>query len=148
MRLHEDAKIERLKQLPLFQNATKEGLLHLAQAADEIDVDEGTRIITQDRFNREAYIIVSGSVDIEVDGEHVATIPAGEIVGELGLFGHGPSSATVTAREPTRVLTIPYNRFDQILEDNPSMGIELARELAGRLFSMDMEHKRHVHHDD
>lgn len=145
MRLQHDAKIVRLRQISLFQNSTDEGLLHLAQAADEIDVPAGTQIIAQGQHNREASIIVSGSVDVMVDGDHVATIPAGEIVGELGLFGLGPSTATVTAAEDTTILTIPYNRFDQILEDNPSMGIELARELAGRLYNMDVDHGRHAH---
>jgi CRP-like cAMP-binding protein len=145
MRLQHDAKIERLKQIPLFGNATNEGLKHLAQAADEIDVSAGTQIIAQGQHNREASIIVSGSVDVVVDGEHVATIPAGQIVGELGLFGLGPSTATVTAAEAVTLLTIPYNRFDQILEDNPSMAIELARELAGRLFNMDVHHGSHSH---
>ena len=145
MRLHPDAKMDRLKEIPLFRNATKEGLIHLAQAADEIDVSSGTQINRQGHHNREASIIVAGSVDVHVDGEHVATIPAGEIVGELGLFGLGPSSATVTAAEDVTLLTIPYNRFDQILQDNPSMGIELARELAGRLFNMDADHAKHAH---
>lgn len=144
MRLHHDAKIDRLKEIPLFKNATKEGLKHLAQAADEIDVKAGTQIIAQGQHNREASIIVSGSVKVEVDGEHVATIPTGEIVGELGLFGLGPSTATVTAAEHVTLLTIPYNRFDQILDDNPSMGVELARELAGRLFKMDVHHGEHA----
>jgi CRP-like cAMP-binding protein len=138
MRLHRDAKIERLRTIPLFRNSSDEGLVHLAQAADEIDVSAGRQIIAQGQHNREASIIVSGSVDVEVDGDHVATIPAGEIVGELGLFGLGPSRATVTATEDTTLLTIPYNRFDQILEDNPEMVIELARELAGRLYQMDV----------
>ncbi len=145
MRLHHDAKIERLKHIPLFKNATNEGLKHLAQAADEIDVKAGTQIIAQGQHNREASIIVSGSVDVVVDNEHVATIPAGEIVGELGLFGSGPSTATVTAAEDVTLLTIPYNRFDQIMEDNPSMVIEIARELAGRLFRMDVHHADHAH---
>ena len=145
MRLHHDAKIDRLKQIPLFRNSTKEGLIHLAQAADEIDVSSGTQIIGQGQHNREASIIVSGSVNIIVDGENVATVPAGEIIGELGLFGLGPSTATVTAAEDVTLLTIPYNRFDQILDDNPSMGIELARELAGRLFNTHVGHARNDH---
>ncbi|MBT8241016.1 MAG: cyclic nucleotide-binding domain-containing protein [Acidimicrobiia bacterium] len=145
MRLHHDAKIERLKQIPLFRNATKEALVHLAQAADEIDVSAGTQIIVQGHHNREASIIVSGAVEVKVDGELVAKIPAGEIVGELGLFGLGPATATVTATEDTTLISIPYNRFDQILEDNPPLVIELARELAGRLFRMDVHHASHTH---
>lgn len=144
MRLHHDAKVERLKEIPLFRNASKDGLKHLSEAADEVDVSPGTELIGQGHRNHEAYVIVSGTVEIEVDGDKVATVPAGQIVGELGLFGHGPASATVTAIDEVSVLSIPYNRFDQILDETPGLAKEIARELAGRLHAMDQEHARHV----
>lgn len=143
MKLHHDAKIERLKQIHLFRNASKDGLKHLAETADEVTVKAGTEIIGQSHLNHDAYVIVSGSVDVTVDGHKVATIPEGELVGELGLFGHGPASATVTAAEEVTALVIPYNRFDQILDDTPGLAKEIAKELAGRLHAMDAEHAKH-----
>lgn len=137
MKLHHDAKIDRLKEVPLFSAATKEGLQHLASAADEISLSPGQQFIIQGRLNHEAYVILAGSVDVEIDGERVATIPTGEIVGELGLFGHRHASATVTAVDEVEVLSIPYNRFDQIMDDNPGLVKAMARELAGRLYRMD-----------
>lgn len=140
MKLHSDAKIERLKKIPLFAEADTKGLKHLAEAADEIDVSAGTVIISQGHLHHEAYVLISGSVRVEIDGESVATIPAGEMVGELGLFVGGAASATVTASEPVTALIIPYNRFDQILDDNPGMAKEMAKELARRLHAMDAQH--------
>ncbi len=137
MRLHQDAKIDRIRNLPLFRDADKTALQHIATAADEIQVRANTEIIAQGRFHHEGYIIVSGSVDVLIDDMVVATIGAGELVGELSLFGHGPASATVRTAEPVVALAIPFNRFDQLLDENPALLKGITKELAGRLHHMD-----------
>ena len=45
------------------------------------------------------------------------------------------SSVTTTAESD--LLIIPYNRFDQILGDNPDLVRSIAEELAERLYAMD-----------
>lgn len=137
MRLHHDAKTERISSIPLFRDAGMDALAHIAKAADEVEVVAGTDLITQGTIHYEGYVIVSGSVHVLIDGAQVATIGAGEIVGELSLFGHGPASATVRAVEPVVALAIPYNRFDQLLDENPTFVKAIAKELAGRLHAMD-----------
>lgn len=137
MRLHHDAKTDRISAIPLFRDAGKDALSHVASAADEIEVATGTELITQGTIHYEGYILVSGSVDIDIDGSTVATIGPGQMIGELSLFGHGPASATVRAAEPVVALVIPYNRFDQLLDENPTFVKAIAKELAGRLHAMD-----------
>lgn len=133
-----DAKIERLKSIPLFSHADKKALEHLASAADEVTVAAGTALITEDHRHNEGYVIVDGSVSVEVGGNKVAEVPAGELIGELALFGDDPvASATVKAVTETSLLVIPYNRFDQILDDNPSLTKAIAKQLASRLQKMD-----------
>lgn len=143
--MHHDAKIDRLKQISLFRDANKQSLQHLASAADEISLRAGQQIIVQGHMHHEAYVIVSGSVEVEIEGNKVATVTAGQLVGELGFFGHWPATATVTALEPVEALSIPYNRFDQILDDNPQLTKSLAKELARRLFRMNAEYADHAH---
>lgn len=135
---HPDAKIERLKGIELFANADKKALEHLASAADEAVLSPGQKLISEGHRHNEGYLIVTGSVEVDVGGEAIATLPAGELVGELALFGSNPiASATVTAVTETSVLVIPYNRFDQILDDNPSLTKAIAKQLASRLQKMD-----------
>lgn len=135
---HPDAKIERLKNIALFEKADKKALSHLASAADEATLAPGQKLITEGHRHNEGYIILSGSMEVAVGGEVIAEIPAGELVGELALFGSNPvASATVTATTETAVLVIPYNRFDQILDDNPSLTKAIAQQLATRLQKMD-----------
>lgn len=132
-----DAKKDRLRALDLFKKADNDAIEHLASAADEVSVKAGQVMIQQGRAHNELYIIESGSASVEVDGNAVATIPAGEMFGELGFFVGEPASATVKAESEMAVLIIPYNRFGQILDDNPRLVRELAADLAGRLYAMD-----------
>ncbi len=135
--LHHDAKVERLGQLPLFKDADNKALELIANAADEVNFTAGKVLIKQGAFHGECFIVEQGSLTVSVEGDDVATIPAGQMVGELSLFGHGPASATVTAAEDGVALVIPANRFDQLLDEVPGLAKAIAVRLAARLHDMD-----------
>lgn len=132
-----DKKEARLLELPLFRGADQKAVRHLASAADEVSLTAGQVLIEQGRYHQEGYVIEQGTAVVEVDGTEIAEIPEGEMVGELGFFVRGPASATVTARTDMEVLVIPYNRFEQILEENPKLVRAIANELAARLVATD-----------
>ncbi len=131
------SKQERLKALDLFKNADGDAIENLASAVDEVTVDAGRILIEQDKNHNEIFVLASGTAGVEIDGEEVAEIPAGEFVGELGFFVQAAASATVKTKTECDLLVIPYNRFDQILSDNPKMVRDIATELAERLYAMD-----------
>ncbi|MDH3680688.1 MAG: cyclic nucleotide-binding domain-containing protein [Acidimicrobiia bacterium] len=130
-------KEDRLRSLNLFKKADDKAIDHLASAADEVTVPAGKVLIQQDHNHNEIYVLMSGAASVVVEGEEVAEIPTGELVGELGFFVQGPASATVTTTAESDLLIIPYNRFDQILGDNPDLVRSIAEELAERLYAMD-----------
>ena len=132
-----DAKADRLRNLPLFKGADKEAIEHLASAADEVTVDTGHTLISQGRHHQEMYVLESGAATVEIDGSPVAEVTAGEFVGELGYFTKAPASATVKTVAESTLLVIPYNRFEQILDDNPKMVRAIVTELAERLQAAD-----------
>lgn len=132
-----DAKEDRLRKLPLFKGADKEAIDHLASAADEVTVAAGHTLITQGRHHQEMYVLETGSAAVEIDGQPVADIPAGEFVGELGYFTRAAATATVKTSAESNLLVIPYNRFEQILDDNPGLVRAIVAELALRLQATD-----------
>ena len=132
-----DSKEDRLKKLALFREADRDAIENLASAADEVSVEPGRVLIQQGTRHNELYVLTSGSAVVEVDGEQVATIPAGEMVGELSFFISKAASATVRTDSQSDVLVIPYNRLDQILDDNPALVRHIAAELADRLYETD-----------
>ncbi len=135
---HPNAKVERLKKIELFEHADRKALEHLASAADEAVLSPGQKLVAEGHRHNEGYVIVSGSVQVEIGGEVVAEVGAGGLIGELGLFGANVvASATVSAVTETSVLVIPYNRFDTILDENPSFTKSIAKQLSIRLQKMD-----------
>ena len=132
-----DPKEARLLAVPMFAKAEHKALQHLASAADEVSVQAGHVLIEQGHHNHEIYVLETGAASVEIDGNAIAEITAGEFVGELGFFVQGPASATVRAKTDLDLMVIPYNMFDQILDDNPSLVRAVATELANRLHATD-----------
>ncbi len=130
-------KAERIRSLALFRAASDEAVDHLSSAIDEVSIDAGTTVINQGRRHSEGYAVSEGTAEVLVDGEVVAEIGAGEMFGELALLDGAPASATVRAKTAMSLMVIPNNHFDQIMDDNPAMVKEIAKELAGRLRAMD-----------
>ncbi len=142
LKRQDDPKGERLLAIPLFASADKQALQHLESAVDEVDVKAGTVLYTQGHRHAEGYVLVSGTLSVTIDGEEVAEISGLEVIGEVALFGHSTASATVTAKSDASLLVIPYNRFDQILDDNPGFTKAIAKQLAARLNAMDARLQR------
>ncbi|MEM8925775.1 MAG: cyclic nucleotide-binding domain-containing protein [Actinomycetota bacterium] len=132
-----DPKEERLRALKLFEKADRRAMSHLMAAIDEVDVQAGRAIITQGVDGQEIYIIADGTACVIIDGEEVAEIPSGELVGELGYFVRQPASATIQAKTDLKIMVMPYNRFDQVLDDNPHLVRLILEEVAERLYDMD-----------
>ena len=63
--------------------------------------------------------MLEGEAGIFAGGQHVATISAGAVVGEMALIGHKPRNATVTAQTPMRLLAFNISSFKKLLDEMP-----------------------------
>jgi CRP-like cAMP-binding protein len=63
----------------------------------------------------------------------ISTSGANEIIGEIGIFGDVPRTATVTATSRVEALKISKELFINIIRQNPDAAIEVLRVLATRL---------------
>ena len=132
-----DPKLDRLHAAPLFAGCDRKELERLGRIIDTVDVSAGTELFRQGRREHYAYVIESGVAEVQIDGETIAEIPEGEIIGEMGLLARGPASATVAAKTPMSLLVLPHDRFEEVLRETPNLGISIARELAQRLQALD-----------
>ena len=106
----------------------------LAQAGELLDVGTGQAFITQGAPETDVFFIVSGSVDVLVNGKVVNTRRAGDHVGEMAAIEPAQlRAATVTAREPTVVLKVPEIDFSRIADSHPVIWRRLAATLSRRL---------------
>ncbi|MEA2390231.1 MAG: hypothetical protein QOK31_340 [Solirubrobacteraceae bacterium] len=70
-------------------------------------LDPGEALVEQGDEGRELFLILDGIVDVEVDGEEVAEIGPGALLGERALLEGGKRTASVYATTPVRVAVVP-----------------------------------------
>jgi CRP-like cAMP-binding protein len=131
--LRKDAKVELIKNVPLFAQCTKKELSAIATVADLVEVPKGTKLVSEGGWDRDFMIIVDGAADVRRGGRKVNTLKAGDFFGEIALIIEGPRIATVTATEPTRVLVLREQQFWPLLEEIPALQRRVLRALAERL---------------
>jgi len=80
---------------------------------------------------------IEGTVEVSVESPKgplvISTSGANEIIGEIGIFGDVPRTATVTATSRVEALKISKELFINIIRQNPDAAIEVLRVLATRL---------------
>jgi CRP-like cAMP-binding protein len=133
VRHRREERVAWLRRVPLFSDLSTAQLEGLSPFVDEVETQAGHVLIDQDGFGQELLIIVDGKVEVTRDGRHLLDLGPGEFVGEIALLDGGPSTATVTTREPTTVLSVSKRAFDTVLDRIPGLPHELLRSLAARL---------------
>jgi CRP-like cAMP-binding protein len=82
-------------------------------------------LIEQDAMPYELFIIEEGSVDVVRDGEPLATLGAGDVVGEIALMAQRRRMASVIARSDVRALALSVDALQEITDEMPELGGEL-----------------------
>ena len=85
----------------------------------------------------EMYVIASGSVRVERNGTEIATLGAGQAVGEMSLLSEGPRLATVTTLEPTTAFVLGHREFHTLLDDSAELRQSILDNLARRIRELD-----------
>ena len=128
-----DEKLELLKRIQLFSRLNRRELLRLGELADEIDLPSGRVLMREGERGEEAFIIVSGSAEIERDGRVVATRSTGEILGEIALVDGGPRTATVKLVEDSRLIVLGRKQFHALMDEYPEVRLRVLETLAQRV---------------
>lgn len=134
-----NTKLDMLRAIPLFAAMRPEDLRSLERLADTIDVPAGKTLMRQGDHGNEMFVIASGEVAVERDGNHVVSLGPGEAVGEVALLSEGPRSATVTTTEPTTVFAIGHREFHTLMEDSAALRDCILENLAKRIRNLDTD---------
>lgn len=92
-----DPKVARLAAHRLFADLRRDALVDIAATVETVDVPAGGLLARQGAVARELFAIADGSVAVVADGDHVATLTDGDVVGELGVVDDRPRNADVVA---------------------------------------------------
>jgi CRP-like cAMP-binding protein len=132
---HDDARTwtTALAAVPLLAGLSQRQRRKVAETARIRRFTEGTPLIVAGHAASELFVILDGSVGVDVEGRASTAIGPGSFVGELALLDGGPRSASVVAQGPVVTLAITGRRFRKLLQAEPSIAIGVAEELARRL---------------
>jgi len=124
--------------LPLFHGLTPEELERVRARAEEKTVEAGEALVAQWELSKEFFVLVEGEADIEVDGERVDAIGAGEFFGELGALDWGAGfgysrTATVRATKRSRVLVMSGGGLGSVMRELPIVESRIRAAVAQRL---------------
>lgn len=102
--------------------------------------EPGEVVFRQGQKGDAFYIVYKGSVDISISRwlvlqKKVATLKAGDFLGEIALISDEPRTATVTAAEPTMMFTLIAEDFKFVLSENPQAAEEMRRIASRRKFA-------------
>jgi Cyclic nucleotide-binding domain len=78
-------------------------------------LDRGETLVEQGEPGAEMYLLLDGVLDVEIDGEPVAGVGSGAVLGELAVLGDGRRTATLRAARPSRVAVLtPTHRLAEL----------------------------------
>jgi CRP/FNR family transcriptional regulator, cyclic AMP receptor protein len=107
----------RLKEIPIFSHLSDEEAKRLAAFATETSVAEGQILMKQGDYSTELIGIEEGTADVIQNGEKIASLKDGDLIGEMGLLDHEPRNADVIATSPMRVMKLTHWEIRRMSED-------------------------------
>jgi CRP/FNR family cyclic AMP-dependent transcriptional regulator len=107
----------RLKAIPIFSHLSDEEAHRLSAFATEQSIAEGQILMKQGDYSVELIAIEEGSADVIRDGQKIASLGKGDLIGEMGLFERRPRNADVIATSPMRVLKLTHWEIRRMSDD-------------------------------
>jgi len=128
--------VEALKRAPLFEGLSRKELVELARLTDDLEAPPGKVLCKEGETGREFFVIIDGTVEVEAKGKHLATLGAGDFVGEIALLEQVPRMATVTVKTPVRFFVLTREAFRHLVDQNPTVERKVLRALVLRLLEL------------
>jgi CRP/FNR family transcriptional regulator len=127
-----------LARVPLFSSLAERELEQLAQVAVPRTYVAGQAVFREGDSGDTCFVVREGAVRVtrrHSDGRAItlAELRAGQIFGELAMFGGETRSATVETLEPTRALAILSGDLRRIVLGHPEIAVKMLEGLADRL---------------
>lgn len=130
---HRDPKVELLRGVELFRGCTQDQLRAIGRAFDLVELPAGQVLTRQGRAGTEAFVLASGSAEVTIDGDPIASLGTGSVIGEMALIDRGRRTATVTLSSDATVLVADPQRFRAVLAEVPQVAQNVLMSLSGRL---------------
>jgi CRP-like cAMP-binding protein len=126
-----------IRQIPILSVLTPATQKMLCFASERLCYEPGQVVFRQGDPADAAYIILDGTVEVvlwtRTGSLLINTVEQYGIIGEIGMFGDLPRSATAIARTQLGTLRVPREVFRNTVQAHPDAAMRLSALLAQRL---------------
>jgi CRP/FNR family transcriptional regulator, cyclic AMP receptor protein len=124
---------ELLSGVGLFSSLSRRRLRKIADASRVVNHEAGKKVAAEGLGALAFHLVLEGTASVQKRGTTIRTLGPGDYFGEISMIDGQPRSATVVASEPMRVLAIPHQDFEQVIDEDPGFARHLLKTLCGRL---------------
>ncbi len=151
--LDDEALLLLIKDIPLFKGLHPDQIQALLSICNREFFAKDEVVITEGSKEHALFVITKGRVRITLGNDsdesmELIDLGVGETLGEVSLLIDAPHSATVTALEPTEVITFTRRSLDALMASYPELAAEvwhrLAQSLSGRLRHSNERYLSHI----
>ena len=107
----------RLTAIPIFSELSEDEAKRLAAFATETSAAEGQMLMKEGDYSVELIAIEEGTADVIQGGDKIASLGAGDLIGEMGLLERRPRNADVIASSPMRLIKLTHWEIRRMSED-------------------------------
>jgi CRP/FNR family cyclic AMP-dependent transcriptional regulator len=132
-----DEKLELLAKVPLLAGLDRKDLEKVGRICDEVDLPAGRVVAKQGSYGSEFFVILSGTVRIERDGEHLRDLTDGDFFGELAMLANVARTATATCVTDCRLLVLGGREFNSLLAQFPTIQNAVLHAVAQRVLVLE-----------
>ena len=113
---------DNLKRVPLFADLNGRQLNKLGGKFRERSFEPGTSVVREGKMSGIGFFVITdGDAEVQIRGESVAILSAGDHFGEVALVNEAERTATVMALTQLRCLEIPFWDFREFALKNPDV---------------------------
>lgn len=131
------------EQKPFLRRMRPDAALALIESGTRQSREAGAILLDQGQVNDRLYIVRKGLIAVvaTMDGQEVelATLGAGEVVGEMSLLSGEPCNARVITKTPADFVEVPSSALDKVMAHNPALHRWFSHLFVERMRDTDMQ---------
>jgi CRP/FNR family transcriptional regulator, cyclic AMP receptor protein len=126
---HEDV----LAKVPIFSELNSKDLKKLAREVHQVSFEAGQHVADHDEFGSVFFVVLDGSLEVQVRGTQVRKLGPGDYFGEMALIDREYRSATVIAETATSCLALSRPVFRPFAFNHPEVAWALLEAMVKRV---------------